>query len=95
MLSKDLVTVAVDAVVYCRIMNAAMSVINVNDATRSTQLLAQTTLRNVLGTKRLSEILSDRENICHFMQDTITCILRCRVAAFFMPLFPIEVTQYS
>ena len=67
-LSKDSVTVAVDAVVYFRIVNPAMSVINVNDAKRSTHLLAQTTLRNVLGTKSLSEILSDRENISHVMQ---------------------------
>jgi erythrocyte band 7 integral membrane protein len=67
-LSKDSVTVAVDAVVYYRVMNATASVINVNNANRSTQLLAQTTLRNVLGTKNLSEILSDRENISHFMQ---------------------------
>jgi erythrocyte band 7 integral membrane protein len=67
-LSKDSVTVAVDAVVYFRVLNATASVINVNNANRSTQLLAQTTLRNVLGTKNLSEILSDRENISHFMQ---------------------------
>ena len=67
-LSKDSVTVAVDAVVYYRISNATISVTNVEDANRSTRLLAQTTLRNVLGTKNLSEILSDREQISHFMQ---------------------------
>ena len=59
---------AVDAVVYYRVSNATVSVTNVEDAHRSTRLLAQTTLRNVLGTKNLSEILSDRENISHFMQ---------------------------
>jgi erythrocyte band 7 integral membrane protein len=62
------VTVAVDAVVYYRIQNAAMSITNVEDSNRSTRLLAQTTLRNVLGTKNLSEILSDRESISHVMQ---------------------------
>jgi len=67
-LSKDSVTVAVDAVVYYRVQNATMSVINVNDANRSTRLLAMTTLRNVLGTKNLSELLSDRESISSFMQ---------------------------
>jgi len=67
-LSKDSVTVAVDAVVYYRVSNATISVCNVEDAARSTRLLAQTTLRTVLGTKNLSEILSDRENISHFMQ---------------------------
>jgi erythrocyte band 7 integral membrane protein len=67
-LSKDSVTVAVDAVVYFRVMNATMSVINVNNANHATRLLAMTTLRNVLGTKNLSEMLSDRETISNFMQ---------------------------
>jgi len=67
-LSKDSVTVAVDAVVYYRVFSAVMSVVNVANADQSTRLLAQTTLRNVLGTKNLSEMLSDRENISHFMQ---------------------------
>ncbi|KAL3871685.1 hypothetical protein ACJMK2_039669 [Sinanodonta woodiana] len=67
-LSKDSVTVAVDAVVYYRVNNATTSIINVEDANRSTRLLAATTLRNVLGTKNLSEILSERENISHLMQ---------------------------
>ena len=72
-LSKDSVTVAVDAVVYYRVSNATISITNVEDANRSTRLLAQTTLRNVLGTKNLSEILSDRENISHFMQVYRNC----------------------
>lgn len=37
----------------------------------STRLLAATTLRNVLGTKNLSETLSDRENIAHQMQASL------------------------
>ncbi|GMT04464.1 hypothetical protein PENTCL1PPCAC_26638, partial [Pristionchus entomophagus] len=70
-LSKDSVTVAVDAVVYFRISNATISVTNVEDAARSTKLLAQTTLRNILGTKTLAEMLSDREAISHQMQSTL------------------------
>ncbi|CAG2196147.1 STOM [Mytilus edulis] len=70
-LTKDSVTVAVDAVVYYRIQNAAMSITNVEDSNRSTRLLAATTLRNVLGTKNLSEILSDRETISHVMQTSL------------------------
>jgi len=62
------VTVAVDAVIYARIFDATMSIINVENAHASTKLLAATTLRNVLGTKVLSEILSDRESIAHTMQ---------------------------
>merc|ERR1712209_255301 len=67
-LTRDSVTVAVDAVVYYRVQNATMRITNVEDSNRSTRLLAATTLRNVLGTKNLSEILSDRENISHTMQ---------------------------
>lgn len=68
MLTRDSVTVAVDAVVYYRVQNATMSITNVEDSNRSTRLLAATTLRNVLGTKNLSEILSERESISHLMQ---------------------------
>ncbi|XP_066936870.1 mechanosensory protein 2-like isoform X1 [Clytia hemisphaerica] len=62
-LTKDSVTVAVDAVVYFRISNPVWSVVNVEDAHRSTKLLAQTTLRNELGTKNLSDLLLQRETI--------------------------------
>uniref|UniRef100_A0A1I8IC02 PHB domain-containing protein n=1 Tax=Macrostomum lignano TaxID=282301 RepID=A0A1I8IC02_9PLAT len=68
-LTKDSVTVSVDAVVYYRVNNATVSVANVENAHHSTRLLAQTTLRNVLGTKNLAEILSERESISNSMQD--------------------------
>lgn len=67
-LTKDSVTVTVDAVVYFRIQCPISSVANVNNAQLSTWLLAQTTLRNVLGTKNLAELLSDREGISLSMQ---------------------------
>ena len=70
-LSRDSVTVAVDAVVYYRISNATIAVANVENYGRSTRLLAATTLRNVLGTKNLSEILSEREIISHIMQASL------------------------
>ncbi|KAI1298119.1 Mechanosensory protein 2 [Halotydeus destructor] len=70
-LSRDSVTVAVDAVVYYRISNATIAISNVEDYSRSTRLLAATTLRNVLGTKNLSEILSERETISHMMQSAL------------------------
>ena len=68
MLTRDSVTVSVDAVVYYRVSNATVSVANVENAHHSTRLLAQTTLRNILGTKNLHEILSDRESISGSMQ---------------------------
>lgn len=67
-LTKDSVTVSVDAVVYYRVCNATISVANVANAHQSTKLLAQTTLRNVLGTRPLHEILSDRDAISRTMQ---------------------------
>ena len=73
-LTKDSVTVSVDAVVYYRVSNATVSVANVENAHHSTRLLAQTTLRNILGTKDLHEILGDRETISGSMQ--AVCDLR-------------------
>ena len=67
-LTKDSVTVTVDAVVFYRIYNPTMTIVNVENANTSTYYVAQTTLRNVLGTKRLSELLSEREQISQEMQ---------------------------
>ena len=50
-LSKDSVTVTVDAVVYFRVYDPTMSIVNVANYQGSTKLLAATTLRNILGTK--------------------------------------------
>ncbi|XP_065581826.1 band 7 protein AGAP004871-like isoform X4 [Artemia franciscana] len=71
MLSRDSVTVSVDGVVYYRVKNPVMATNNVQDYSHSTRLLAATTLRNVLGTKNLAEILSERETISHVMQSTL------------------------
>lgn len=68
MLTKDSVTVSVDAVVYYRVSNATVSVANVENAHHSTRLLAQTTLRNTMGTRPLHEILSERMTISGSMQ---------------------------
>lgn len=70
-LTKDSVTVSVDAVVYFRIHNPVWSVINIENVDRSTRLLAATALRNVLGTKTMADVLSDREEISHIMQNSL------------------------
>ncbi|XP_026473513.1 band 7 protein AGAP004871-like isoform X1 [Ctenocephalides felis] len=67
-LSKDSVTVSVDAVVYYRINEPLNAVVKVANYSHSTRLLAATTLRNVLGTRNLSELLSEREAISNAMQ---------------------------
>jgi hypothetical protein len=48
-----------------------MSVTKVSNVQSATQLLAQTTLRNMLGTKSLQEILSDREAIADHMEQQL------------------------
>ena len=70
-LTKDSVTVSVDAVVFFRVSNATISVANVEDSHHSTRMLAQTTLRNILGTKNLHEILSERESISSGIQQLL------------------------
>jgi len=62
-LTKDSVTIRIDAVVYYRISDATMSVANVKNADAATHLLAQTTLRNILGTQSLAEVMQGREEI--------------------------------
>ncbi|XP_071745588.1 band 7 protein AGAP004871 isoform X11 [Lepeophtheirus salmonis] len=71
MLSRDSVTVTVDAVVFFNIIDAEQALCIVDDFSHSTRLLAATTLRNVLGTKNLAEILSERETISHTMQSSL------------------------
>ncbi|XP_006795702.1 erythrocyte band 7 integral membrane protein-like isoform X1 [Neolamprologus brichardi] len=70
-LTRDSVAVCVDGLVYYRVQNPTLAVANVSNADAATQFLAQTTLRNVLSNKNLAEILSDREDIAHFMQVTL------------------------
>lgn len=67
-LTKDSVTIWVDAVVYFRVEDALKAVLKVEDFQKSTHLLAMTTLRNTLGTKTLIEVLTDRENIAELMK---------------------------
>ena len=70
-LTKDSVTVTVDAVVYFRICDSIKSVVNVESAQNSTKLLAATSLRTILGVKTLQEILQDREHIADMLEVTI------------------------
>jgi erythrocyte band 7 integral membrane protein len=62
-LTRDSVTVTVDAVVYYNIHDPLASVINVANADKSTKQIAATTLRSILGTKTLQETLAERDRI--------------------------------
>ncbi|XP_033732652.1 band 7 protein AGAP004871-like isoform X2 [Pecten maximus] len=67
-LSKDTVTVTVDAVIYASVFDPVLSVCNVADSMHATTLLSATTLRNTLGTRTMAEMLQDRETIAQTMQ---------------------------
>ena len=62
-ISVDNVTVRVDAVIYFRVVDAAEAILKVLDYIKATSLLAQTTLRNVVGQSTLDELLSQRDRL--------------------------------
>lgn len=62
-ISRDNVTLEVDAVIYYKVTDASRAIIEVEDFEAATLLLAQTTLRDVLGQNELDTILSDRDDL--------------------------------
>jgi regulator of protease activity HflC (stomatin/prohibitin superfamily) len=62
-ITRDNVTVKVNAVMYLRVINANDAVVKVNNYLYATSQLAQTTLRSVLGEVELDELLSQREKL--------------------------------
>jgi len=70
-ISRDNVTVKVNAVVYYRVIDPAASIINIEDHRRATWLIAQTSLRNVIGQCEMDDLLSDREQINQRLQHII------------------------
>jgi regulator of protease activity HflC (stomatin/prohibitin superfamily) len=70
-MTKDNVPVTVDAVVYFRVVNPIDAVIKVENFWRATSLIAQTTLRSVLGQASLDDLLSQRDSINAKLQEII------------------------
>ena len=70
-ITKDNVTVRVDAVVYFRVVDPQASVVRVLDHIRATSLISQTTLRNVLGQSELDELLAQRDVLNQKLQKII------------------------
>ncbi|MEX0681866.1 MAG: slipin family protein [Dehalococcoidia bacterium] len=70
-ITRDNVTVKVDAVVYFRVVDPEQSVVRVMDYIRATSLVAQTTLRSVLGQSELDELLSKRDELNQRLQQII------------------------
>src|SRR6202007_641528 len=70
-MTRDNVPVTVDAVVYFRVIDPIAAVIKVENFWKATSLIAQTTLRSVLGQAELDELLSHREKINQTLQEII------------------------
>jgi len=70
-ITKDNVTVRVNAVAYFRVIDPNAAVVNVADYIRATSQIAQTTLRSVLGQGALDDLLSEREMINQELQRII------------------------
>lgn len=70
-ISRDNVTVRVNAVLYFRVVDPEKAIIQVEDYNNAINQLAQTTLRSVLGQHDLDEMLSDREKLNKNIQEII------------------------
>ncbi|KWV93742.1 slipin family protein [Erythrobacter sp. AP23] len=70
-ISKDNVSVEVNAVVYFRIVDPESAIIQVENFAQATSELAQTTLRSVLGKHELDEMLSERDKLNEDLQEIL------------------------
>ncbi|MGE5145625.1 MAG: slipin family protein [Candidatus Eiseniibacteriota bacterium] len=70
-ISRDNVSVKVNAVLYFRVMDADKAVIQVENFMAATSQLAQTTLRSVLGKHTLDEMLAERDKLNRDVQDIL------------------------
>ncbi|MAO39980.1 MAG: hypothetical protein CMK70_07105 [Pseudohongiella sp.] len=71
LITRDNVSVKVNAVLYFRVTDPQRAIINVEDFMEATGQLAQTTLRSVLGQHELDELLSERERMNADIQDIL------------------------
>ncbi|MDD4579179.1 MAG: SPFH domain-containing protein, partial [Methanothrix sp.] len=70
-ITKDNVSVEVDAVIYYRVVDPSRAVIQVENYKLATSLLAQTTLRDVLGQIELDDLLSKRDELNKKLQEIL------------------------
>jgi len=70
-ITKDNVTVKVNAVVYFRVIDSKQAVVQVENYLYATSQIAQTTLRSILGQQELDELLSEREKLNQALQQVI------------------------
>lgn len=88
-ISKDNVSVRVDAVVYFRVVDPEKSVIQVEDYYNATSQLAQTTLRSVLGQHDLDDMLSARDKL----NTSIQTILATQTDAWGIKVLNVEIKR--
>jgi regulator of protease activity HflC (stomatin/prohibitin superfamily) len=70
-ITRDNVSVKVNAVVYFRVLNPVLAVVQVENYLYATSQMAQTTLRSILGQAHLDELLSERERLAARLQQVI------------------------
>src|SRR5579862_8463439 len=70
-MTRDNVPATVDAVVYFRVVDPIAAVVKVENFWKATSLIAQTTLRSVLGQAELDELLAHRDKINQTLQEII------------------------
>jgi regulator of protease activity HflC (stomatin/prohibitin superfamily) len=70
-ISRDNVSVKVNAVLYYRIVDPDKAILNVENYSAATSQLAQTTLRSVLGKHELDEMLAERDKLNHDIQEIL------------------------
>jgi regulator of protease activity HflC (stomatin/prohibitin superfamily) len=87
--SRDNVTVKVNAVIYYRVVEPRLAIVEVNNFRYATSQLAQTTLRSVLGEVELDELLSQREKLNARLQE----ILDKHTSAWGVKVTMVEVKQ--
>ena len=70
-ITRDNVTVKVNAVIYFRVVDSRMAIVQVENYLYATSQIAQTTLRSILGQQELDELLSEREKLNLALQQVI------------------------
>jgi len=70
-ITKDNVSVKVNAVIYFRVVDAPRAIVQVENYLYATSQIAQTTLRSILGEQELDELLSERERLNQALQQVI------------------------
>jgi regulator of protease activity HflC (stomatin/prohibitin superfamily) len=88
-ISRDNVSVRVNAVIYLRIIDPQKAIIQVEDFLAATSQLAQTTLRSVLGKHELDEMLAERDKLNADIQE----ILDSQTAAWGIKVANVEIKQ--